>query len=376
MSSRGAKKTGRPTIHDVAAAVGVSAITVSRALRSPELVSPAVRQKIAVAVERLGYVSNRIAGNLSVGRSNIVAIVVPNMRNAFFSTMIDTMSAVLEPAGCQILLASSRYDPAVERRLIESLLGWRPAGLVLVGSGRPRELRSRLRQSGVPVIETWDLEPDPVDTLIGFSHRNVGHAIGTHLQERGFRRIGFIGAAMESDVRAAARYDGFRAALEERGRRPIAEVRLPELASVDGGGRSLGDLLARAPSTDAVFCSNDTLALGALFECLRRGVRVPDDVALAGFGDLDASACAVPPLTSVRPPGDEIGRRAAELVLRRMQEPPHPRRRVTIDLGFTLVERASTRAVRDAGGAAAAAPRRSDATVARGRAPIPSSRQR
>ena len=376
MSSRGAKKTGRPTIRDVAAAVGVSAITVSRALRSPELVSEGLRRKIDVAVGRLGYVSNRIAGNLSAGRSNIVAIVVPNMRNAFFSTMIDTMSAVLEPAGCQILIAASRYDVEVEERLIESLLGWRPAGLVLVGSGRARALQARLRQSGVPVIETWDLGSDPVDTLIGFSHHDVGHAIGVHLQERGFRRIGFIGAAMESDVRASARYDGFRAALEERGRRPVAEVRLPELASVDGGGRSLGDLLARAPSADAVFCSNDVLALGALFECQRRRVRVPDDIALAGFGDLDASACAVPPITSVRPPGEEIGRRAAQLVLQRMGEPSRSRarRRVKIDLGFTLVERESTRAVRDAGGAAATG-RRSDSTVESGRAPTLSSRR-
>jgi LacI family gluconate utilization system Gnt-I transcriptional repressor len=345
MSSKGAKKTGRPTIRDVAAEVGVSAITVSRALRTPELVSEALRARIGAAVQRLGYVGNRLAGNLSVGRSNVVAVVVPNLRNAFFSTMIDTLIGVLEPAGFQILVATSRYDAGAEARVIESVLGWHPAAIVLVGTDRPRTLRLRLRRSGVPVIETWDLGEHPVDALIGFSHHAVGAAIGRHLVERGYRRIGFLGAALQSDVRAAARYDGFVAALQGAGLRPVADVSAAELASVEGGCRGLAELLALAPQADAVFCSNDVLALGALFECHRRGVRVPDDLALAGFGDLDASGCASPPLTTVRPPGEAIGRRAAELVLRRAQSRSATRRRVTLDLGFTLVARDSTRAV-------------------------------
>jgi LacI family gluconate utilization system Gnt-I transcriptional repressor len=348
--SKGAKKTGRPTIRDVAAEVGVSAITVSRALRTPQLVSPALRERIGAAVQRLGYVGNRLAGNLSVGRSNVVAVVVPNLRNAFFSTMIDTLIEVLEPAGFQILVATSRYDAGAEARVIESVLGWYPAAIVLVGTDRPRPLRLRLRRSGVPVIETWDLGEHPVDALIGFSHHAVGTAIGRHLVEGGYRRIGFIGAALQTDVRAAARYDGFVAALRGAGLRLASDVRVTGLASVDGGCSGLAELLARAPDADAVFCSNDVLALGALFECHRRNVRIPDDLALAGFGDLDASGCAFPPLTTVRPPGEAIGRRAAELVLRRAQARTATRRRVTLDLGFKLVARESTRAA--AGGRA------------------------
>ena len=321
MSSRGARKSGRPTIHDVAAAVGVSAITVSRALRTPGVVSAGVRRKIAAAIDRLGYVQNRIAGNLSAGTSTIVAVVVPNMRNAFFASMIDTLCELLEPAGFQILVASSRYDAKVERRLVESLLGWRPAAIVLVGTGRTREARTALRRSGVLVIETWDIGGKPVDATIGF-----------------------IGAAMDKDLRAAARYEGFRTALAAQRREPVAMVALAEWASIAAGGRGLRDLLARAPAADAVFCSNDTLALGALFECQRRGVRVPQDLAIAGFGDLDASACCVPALTTVRPPGEEIGRRAASLVLERADRSAAgaTRRATRVDLGFTLVPREST----------------------------------
>jgi LacI family gluconate utilization system Gnt-I transcriptional repressor len=346
MSSGGAKKTGRPTIHDVAAEARVSAITVSRALRTPARVSPEARARIDSAVRRLGYVGNRIAGNLSAGRSTVVAVVVPNMRNAFFASMIDTLCERLEPAGFQILVASSRYDSSAERRVVESLLGWHPAAIVLVGSNRGRALQGLLRRSGVLVVETWDLG-EPVDTVIGFSHRAVGHAIGSHLLETGRRRIGFIGAALDKDVRAHARCEGFRAALREQGREPVAEVALAGLASVHAGGRGLRELLALAPSADAAFCSNDTLALGALFECHRLGVRVPDDLALAGFGDLDASAYAVPSLTTVRPPGEEIGRRAAGLVLERAEAARRrPGRRTRIDLGFTLLVRESTSAAR------------------------------
>jgi LacI family gluconate utilization system Gnt-I transcriptional repressor len=348
MSSKGARKSGRPTIHDVAAAVGVSAITVSRALRTPGVVSAGVRRRIAAAIDRLGYVQNRIAGNLSAGTSTTVAVIVPNMRNAFFATMIDTLCEVLEPARFQILVASSRYDAQAERRLVESLLGWRPAAIVLVGTGRTREARTALRRSGVLVIETWDIGGKPVDATIGFSHQAVGHAIGVHLLERGYRAIAFIGAAMDKDLRAAARYEGFRAALAAQRREPVAMVALAEWASVAAGGRGLRDLLARAPAADAVFCSNDTLALGALFECQRRGVRVPHDLAIAGFGDLDASACCVPALTTVRPPGEEIGRRAASLILARAGRSAAgaTRRATTVDLGFTLVPREST-ATRD-----------------------------
>jgi LacI family gluconate utilization system Gnt-I transcriptional repressor len=130
--------------------------------------------------------------------------------------------------------------------------------------------------------------------------------------------------------------------LRARGVTPAAAIALPELASVEGGSRGVGELLAQAPRPEALFCSNDVLALGALFECHRRGVRVPQDLAIAGFGDLDASNCATPPLTTVRPPGEEIGRHAAELVLRRAQAPRETVRRVRLDLGFTLIAREST----------------------------------
>jgi LacI family gluconate utilization system Gnt-I transcriptional repressor len=159
-----------------------------------------------------------------------------------------------------------------------------------------------------------------------------------YLLDRGRRRIAFVGALMASDQRAAQRADGYREALSAAGLAPIV-VDLPQRSSVSSGGPAFSDLLARHPDLDAVYFSNDVLALGALFECQRRGIAVPDQIAVAGFGDLDFAASCVPPLTTIRPPREGIGRETAAILLARFAGQTHLRR--SVDLGFELQVRES-----------------------------------
>jgi LacI family gluconate utilization system Gnt-I transcriptional repressor len=184
-----------------------------------------------------------------------------------------------------------------------------------------------------------DTGADPVDMMVGFSHFAAGAVAAEHLMKVGYRRIGFIGARM--DPRSTRRMAGFRAALAAAGiddEALIATTKTP--SSILLGRKMFADLFDRAPDVDAVFCNNDDLAIGVLFECLHRQLPIPGRIGIVGFNDLEIVSAAVPSLTSIRTPRYEIGRRAADLILLRLAgENPKP---PTIDLGFELLAREST----------------------------------
>jgi LacI family gluconate utilization system Gnt-I transcriptional repressor len=189
-------------------------------------------------------------------------------------------------------------------------------------------------------VEMWELGERPLDGLVGFSHEAVGRSVADHFVVRGARRFGFIGAALDRDRRAAERGRGFAEAIRSAGFAPPAEVSLADRANAVGGGEALQTLMSQAPETDAVFCSNDVMVLGALFACQRAGWSVPDRLRLCGFGDLDFAAASVPTLSTVRPPRREIGRCVADLLIRRFAGEGGTGE--VIDLGFELVPRESS----------------------------------
>jgi LacI family transcriptional regulator, gluconate utilization system Gnt-I transcriptional repressor len=177
--------------------------------------------------------------------------------------------------------------------------------------------------------------------MIGFSHYDAAFAAVSHLLAHGFRRIGFVGAQM--DPRVQRRFGGYRDAVRAASIfDPRLIVTTPVPTSVTLGGTLFADLLARAPDCDAVFCGNDDLALGVLFECQRRHISVPDEMAIVGFNDLEFMASAVPSLTSVRTNRYEMGRNAVTMVTAAI-EGNHPPERV-VDLGFELMVRQSSSA--------------------------------
>jgi len=325
---------------DVAKIAGVSAITVSRLLRDPASVSDELAARIRVAIERLGYVPNLMAGGLAAAKSRIVGVVVPSIRNAFFAATVDALAARLDARGLAVLDASTDYDPQREDTLIEAMLAWNPAALVLTGFAHGPRTAAILARVAVPVVEMWDVVGRPFDMAVGFDHNAAGRRTAAHLLSRGRRRVGIIGAILDKDTRAAARCAGVRDELARAGHAPAAWTDLKRPSNVGDGAAAFAAMLATPGGIDAVAFSNDVLALGALFECQKRGIRIPDDVALAGFGDLDFSAHCSPALTTLRPPREAIGAETARLLGERLDggEPAAK----TVDLGCMLIEREST----------------------------------
>jgi LacI family gluconate utilization system Gnt-I transcriptional repressor len=329
---------------DVAARAGVGTITVSRALRTPERVSPEVRARVQAAVEATGYVPNLAAGTLKSRHSRIVAAVVPTLRSAIFAETVDALAEGLAPHGLQLLVASSGYSPQAEATILRTLLGQQPEAVVLTGTHHEPAVRTLLRGRGLPVVETWDLAADPIDRAVGFSNLEAARAMTHALAARGHRRIAFVGTPPELEPRAAQRADGYRRAMAELGLPPRSAM-LDELGVTFGSGeRALAALLADRDRPDAAFFVNDVAAFGALQACRRLGVAVPDDLAIAGFGDFEIARAALPPLSTVRIPGARIGSTAARWVVERLAAGPGaepdrlPR---SLDLGFEVVMRES-----------------------------------
>lgn len=329
------------TLADVAKVAGVSPITVSRALNQPQLVRPHTLARVQAAVRETGYVKNMLAGGLVSSRSKLVALVLPTVSNPIFADMIEGASDTLTQAGYQLLLGFSGYEAWREEILVETILSRRPDGVILTGTVHTDNTRRRLELAGTPIVETWDMTPTPIDMVIGFSHEEVGHATATHLLERGYRRFAILTAG---DPRAARRNQGLQVALARQGVAVVATQVMQVPGTLPMGREGTAALLAAHPDIDAIVCSSDTLAHGALIELQERGKRVPGEVAVMGFGDLNFSSHTVPPLSTIRVDGARIGALAAQAVLDRMDKGtasvPSSARRT--DTGFELIQRGST----------------------------------
>jgi LacI family transcriptional regulator, gluconate utilization system Gnt-I transcriptional repressor len=333
------RKMQRVTMMDVAKLAKVSPSTVSLYLRKPAAVSPAAGQEIARAISTLGYVPNLVAGGLAAASSKVVSIIVPSIRNAFFAETVSTLQSELSAEGLQVILGHSEYGEDQEEALVRTALSWAPAAVVLTGLSHNAGTRKLLQASGVPVVEMWETGGKPIDMAVGFSHPQVGASAARHLLSKGRRTLAFLGARMQEDHRAAKRASGFA---EEAKRVTCEIINHPGAATVEAGSLLLNRALRQIPDLDGIACSNDLVALGALFECQRQGIAIPERVSLVGFGDLDFSASCIPSLTTIRPSGDLIGREVARLILASIHgERPEGTSRI-VDTGHVLIERRST----------------------------------
>ena len=264
------------------------------------------------------------------------AKLVPSLSNAVFVETIAGVQDCVGPAGYQLLIGNTGYSPARQAELLSAYLAHAPDGFLVAGIDDSNTVRRHLTASGVPLVHMFDLV-SPDEWSVGFSQRKAGHAIGAHLIERGVRRPGFIAAQL--DPRTMQRRAGYRRALREAGLDASLEVLTKEPSSVGLGGALLRELLEAAPDCDAVFCCNDDLALGALFECRRSGLSVPRELAIVGFNDLPFAAVSSPSITTVATPRYEVGFEAARMLLQIVDGAVPERGR--IDLGFELVVRES-----------------------------------
>lgn len=333
-------ETRKTTMADVARLAGVSPMTVSRALRSGTSVSTTTREKIRAAADQLGYVVDLTAAAFSSRRSGFVAMTIPSLSNANFADTARGLTEGLHESGFELLLGYTDYDVAEEERLVEAFLRRRPEAIVVTGGAHTERCRALLAGAGVPVVETWDLPGNPIDRVVGFSNADAGARMAQHLYDQGHRRIGFIGGASARDTRGADRQHGFLNALEGLGLprdRVVTDLDPP--ITMREGAEAMNRLLDRWPDTTAVMCVSDLSAFGAMNAAIRRGLSVPEQIAIAGFGAYDVSEHALPGITTLDAHAHRIGTETARIILSALTDGAAE---ATVTLHAELLARRST----------------------------------
>ena len=303
-------------VEDVAREAGVSPITVSRALSSPHKVRFETRERVAAAVATTGYVVNSIASTLRSGRSSIVTVFVASLQNPHLAAAVQGIIDAFEGSRIRLMFAQTGWSEEVSDDLVQTVLPFRPAGLVFSGVGCDEATRKALIELDVPVIELG-VRANPIDMLVQMPSFEAGRLMGEHLGAQGFSRIAFCGHTLGH---GAARLKGFHAGLSEFDVAPSLILPVEGTQSVGDGILSLGRILGDLPDCDAIFFGSDLLAMGALIEARRRRIAIPARLAIAGYGDLDFAASLEPPLTTIQISDHEMGRVAGDMLRRRLDQ--------------------------------------------------------
>lgn len=325
------------TMADIGRLAGVSQVTVSRALSSPQKVSPETLRRIEDAIRQTGYVPNAVAGALASNRSNLVAALVPSVTNVVYSSMLHAFSDIMWGHGYQIMFSETGFDLDREEKAVAAHLSRRPDAMLLTGVRHSQGARRMLVNAGIPVVEVWDITDTPVDCCVGFSHVGAGIAAADFAVEAGYLHAATITAG---DERARRRRDAFSARFAKRTATEVQSLDFPMSASLGLGRQAMAQLVEQGLRPKSVlFCSSDQFAQGALIEAAARGLSVPDDVAVIGFGDQEFAASTEPALTSVRIDRQILGQVAANALVDRFTA--GTTLNAVHDVGFELVRRAS-----------------------------------
>lgn len=338
---RSRRSSGRATVGDVAKLARVAAITVSRYVANKTQVSEELGARIEAAIRELDYVPNRIAQGLAGSSSPIVAAIVPSIVQSIFAETLHVLSSRLQACGYQLLLGNTGFSREQEEQLIRTFLNWSPSAIVVVGHARTPAAQQMLERCSVPVIETWDLDASSRLGQVGFSQFDAARDMARYLHGRAYRRIAYVNNGLADDVRSRVRERGCRKALEELGLETMVTVATGN-SPLEAGQTAFLSLMQASPRPDAIFFANDNLACGAILEAQRSGFRVPEDVAIAGFGDFPIAAMLTPSLTTVAPPHYRIGEVCADIVLAHYGRIKSAHLAGgTVDVGYQIVERES-----------------------------------
>ncbi|MEQ6250291.1 LacI family DNA-binding transcriptional regulator [Sulfitobacter sp. HNIBRBA3233] len=301
-----------PTLEDVARAAGVSTATVSRCLNSTDSVSQKSREKVMNAVEDLGYTPNFGARVMAAKRTFTIGAIIPTMDNAIFARGLQAFQEALHDRGYTLLVSSSSYRPDVEAEQIKALVARGADGLLLIGYERGADIYSYLERRGVPTLVSWALSAEKPQPAIGFDNRASMYALAAKVLELGHRHIAMISGVIAGNDRAAGRLLGITDALRAAGLDPDDLHRIETPYEIESGAEAFARLMQETPRPSVVMCGNDVLAVGALQRAHEMGLRVPQDVSITGFDDIEIARIARPKLTTVHVPHREMGRIAAE----------------------------------------------------------------
>ena len=331
-----------PSVKDVAASAGVSLGTVSNVMNRPEMVAAGTRERVERAMAELGFVRNESARQLRAGTSRTLAYVMLDGTNPFFHDVAQGIEFAAEDADLSLFICNSNGSAAREEVHMDRLMQQRVQGILITPVNPESAMLGEVSRRGIPVVivdrtrTTGDFCSVAVDDIFG------GRIAIEHLVEKGHTRVAFIGGP-EVIGQVRERLQGAREVWAELGLPADDLVYLPTEALTVGEGRSAGERLAGLPARrrpTGAFCANDLLALGLLQQSISSGQRVPEDLAIVGFDDIEFAAAAAVPLTSVRQPRQELGRTAARLVLDEATNPLHVHEQATFIP--ELVARAST----------------------------------
>lgn len=334
-------EVARPSVRlqEVAEAAGVSTITVSRCINDPGRVSDKTREHVLKFANRMGYIPNRLASSLASARSMVIGVVVPTIANPIHGVVLQGATDILEPAGYQVLLGNSHFSKKSELALVRTFLGHRVDGILLTGRDHSDECLELLSRSRTPMVEMFDYNPEPPDMAVGSSNFDAGASLGQYLIARKRRNFAYVGHTGLDDSRMIARFQGLKQVCTAAG---LSAPRHYEISSDPGtgtGGEVVGAILRDAPETDAVVFAGHQLAVGAIRYSNDVGIAVPEQLAIAAFGDSPIAKWVTPTLTTVRFPVRENGIVAGKLMLGRLQGRNSMQN--SIRLGFEIMARDS-----------------------------------
>jgi len=327
----------KPTLAEVAAAAGVSSMTASRALRRAKDVSAATIEKVEKAAASVGYVGNSLAQSLSSQRTDLIAVIMPSLTNTVFPEVLAGIAEATESHGLQPVFGLSEYDPAKELRAIRSLLSWKPAAFAVPGVDQLPEAKKLLQTADIPVVQVMDLCPNPIDSCVGFSHHQSGRDMAEALLAHGYRRFSYVGSALQRDLRAAKRRNGFAEKLAEHDLKWRSHFITDETATMHLGSELTGAVIDSTPDTEVIYYANDDMAAGGVFECQRRKIQIPQDLVLAGFNGLDITDALPIQIVTARSPRFQMGLVTGNLLADNIKQKQPRAQRIqlppTIDLG-------------------------------------------
>ncbi len=333
MLSTMVKKKTRPTLQHVADEVGVTKMTVSRFLRNPQSVSEALQTRIAKALEDIGYIHNQAPNLLSNAKSHAIGVLVPSLTNQVFAEVIRGIEDVIDPAGYQTMLAHYGYSKSAEEARLAKLLSYNIDGIILSESVHTERTRKMLETAGIPVVEIMDSVATPISQSVGIDNAAASAAMTHRMFEKGYRNLVYLAARM--DERTKQKIHGYEQAMTELSLTArVVHTERPSSFSI--GSELLCQAIAQYPTMDGVLCTNDDIAIGALYECQRKKIPVPGKIGIAGFHGHNFSQVIVPKLATIATPREEIGRLAATELLARFNGDPIEK--TVFDLPFELLD--------------------------------------
>ena len=303
-------KTPAPTLQDVADTAGVSTATVSRCLNYPNQVAERTRLKVQDAVDGLGYSPNFGARAMAVRRTNTIGAIIPTMENAIFARGLQAFQEELRSHGFTMLVASTSYRPDIEEEQIRTLVARGADALLLIGHERAQTVYDFLDMQGVPSLVTWAFDDDAKRPSVGFDNAAAMQDMAAKVIELGHRRLALISAEVAHNDRAGARLSGLRRAMTAAGLDPAQLQVLETTYGIEEGAQAFDIILKSSARPTAVLCGNDVLAVGALRRARELGIRVPEDVSIIGFDDIELAQITQPALTTVHVPHRDMGRSA------------------------------------------------------------------